>query len=78
MPALVEAFGARNGYRVTRLITDDTHFRYILTDIASDRVAARIGFRVTSTAGFCRSIGKRGRYRAVHALCHGRRGAPGS
>ena len=50
MPALVEAFGARNGYRVNRLVTDDTHFRYILTDIASDRVAARIGFRVTSTA----------------------------
>ena len=50
MPALVEAFGARNGYRVKRLITDDTHFIYVLTDIASDRVAARIGFRVTSTA----------------------------
>jgi len=50
MPALVEAFGLRNGYRVDRRIIDDTHFRYTLTDIASDRVAARIRFRVSSTA----------------------------
>lgn len=50
MPALVQAFGARNGYRVERQVIDDTHFGYTLTDIANDRVAARIRFRVTSTS----------------------------
>lgn len=50
IPALVESFGQRNGYQVARQITDDTHFRYVLADTASGRVAARIGFRVTSTA----------------------------
>lgn len=50
VPALIEAFGLRNGYRVERRITDDTHFSYILTDSATDRVAARIRFKVTSTA----------------------------
>jgi len=50
MPALVETFAQRNGYSIARNIIDDTHFGYVLTDIASERVAARIGFRVTSTA----------------------------
>lgn len=50
MPALVEAFGARNGYRVQRQIVDDTHFGYTLTEASNERIAARIRFRVTSTS----------------------------
>jgi len=50
MPALVQAFGARNGYRVERRVIDDTHFGYTLTDTGNDRIAARIRFRVTSTS----------------------------
>ncbi len=49
MPSLVEAFAARSGYGVERRIVDDTHFDYVLTDLASGALAAEIGFRVTST-----------------------------
>lgn len=50
MPALIEGFAARNGFAAQRTIVDDTHFRYVLVDASSDRDAARIGFRVTSTS----------------------------
>jgi len=50
MPALVETFAQRNGYSVARNITDDTHFNYVLTDRTTERTAARISFRVSSTA----------------------------
>ncbi|MDJ0826309.1 MAG: substrate-binding domain-containing protein [Rhodobacter sp.] len=50
MPALVEAFATRAGYGIERQVTSDSDFRYVLTDAASGRPAARIGFRVTSTS----------------------------
>lgn len=50
VPALLEAFAGRNAYRVARQIRDDTHFTYVLTDTSLDRIAARINFRVTSSA----------------------------
>ncbi|MCP3970408.1 MAG: OmpA family protein [Rhodobacteraceae bacterium] len=49
-PALVEAFSLRNGYRVQRHVNSDTDFRYDLTDRATGRPAASIGFHVTSTS----------------------------
>ncbi len=50
MPALVEAFAARTGYRAERIVEDDAHFRYRLYDQRSDALAADIGFRVSNTA----------------------------
>jgi len=50
MPALIEAFAARSGYAIQRRVTDDTHFQYTLSEAATGRPAARIGFRVTSTS----------------------------
>ena len=50
MPALVEAFAIRNGYRIARKIIDDTRFSYELVDIRTGIVVARIAFHVTSTA----------------------------
>ncbi|MDJ0628444.1 MAG: phosphate ABC transporter substrate-binding/OmpA family protein [Rhodobacter sp.] len=50
MPALVEAFAARNGFGIERKVTSDTEFSYLLTDLASGAEAARLGFRVTSTS----------------------------
>ncbi len=49
MPALVEAFAARNGYAIARQVVDDTHFSYALSEPGSGRLAAQIRFRVTST-----------------------------
>ena len=49
VPALVEAFAARNGYAVQRSVISDTKFGYTLVETDSDRPAARIGFHVTST-----------------------------
>jgi phosphate transport system substrate-binding protein len=50
MPALVESFASRNGYRVNRRVTDDTHFSYELSEASTGRISARILFRVTSTS----------------------------
>jgi phosphate transport system substrate-binding protein len=50
LPALVEAFAVRNGFETARNVTSATDFSYVLSDTASGRVAARIGFRVTSTS----------------------------
>lgn len=50
MPALVESFAARSGYSMLRTVTDDTHFEYALAESGSEHLAARIGFRVTSTS----------------------------
>ncbi len=50
MPALVEAFAARNGYSVARRVDDDTHFVYVLAEPATGQAAAQIRFRVTSTS----------------------------
>jgi phosphate transport system substrate-binding protein len=50
MPALIETFAARNGYRTERKVEDDTHFTYVLTDEQTGATAARIGFRIATTA----------------------------
>jgi phosphate transport system substrate-binding protein len=49
MPALVEGFGLRNGYDVTRVTEDSTHFTYTLKDEVTQKTAARFFFRVTNT-----------------------------
>ncbi len=49
MPALVEAFAARNGYSIARQVIDDTHFSYTLSEPGNGQLAAQIRFRVTST-----------------------------
>lgn len=49
VPALLEAFAQREGYRARRVVEDDSHFTYELTDTATDTLAARIRFRVSSS-----------------------------
>lgn len=49
LPALLEAFARREGYGVRRVVEDDSHFTYELTDPARDAVTARIRFRVSSS-----------------------------
>ncbi|MEL6642830.1 MAG: phosphate ABC transporter substrate-binding/OmpA family protein [Pseudomonadota bacterium] len=49
LPALLEAFAQREGYGVRRVVEDDSHFTYELTDPARDALAARIRFRVSSS-----------------------------
>ncbi|MDW4498020.1 phosphate ABC transporter substrate-binding/OmpA family protein [Sulfitobacter sp. D35] len=49
MPALVEGFGLRNGYRTDREAESDAYFTYLLTDEETGKLAARIRFRVTTT-----------------------------
>ncbi|MEM1066431.1 MAG: phosphate ABC transporter substrate-binding/OmpA family protein [Pseudomonadota bacterium] len=48
MPALLEAFAEKQGYRITRREEDATHFTYLL-DGADGRPAAQVRFRVTSS-----------------------------
>jgi len=50
MPALVESFARGKGYGIERQISDDSHFTYVLTDKVIGRVAARLRFRISSTA----------------------------
>lgn len=50
LPALIEAFAARNGYAVERRLQDDSRFTYILTEGSTGAPAAEIAFHVTSTA----------------------------
>lgn len=50
MPAMVEAFASQNDYALRRAVNSDVEFTYVLTDRATGREAARIGFRVNSTA----------------------------
>ena len=49
MPALVDAFAARNGYRVVREDRDATGFDLLLTNRDTDKLVARFGFRATNT-----------------------------
>jgi phosphate transport system substrate-binding protein len=49
MPALVEAFAARNGYSVGRDITDEAHFSYQLTEGEAEAIVARFVFRVSNS-----------------------------
>jgi phosphate transport system substrate-binding protein len=49
MPAVIEAYAAERGYRVTKTVLDDTHFIYALTEISGAPVA-EIALRASSTA----------------------------
>ncbi|SMX46888.1 phosphate ABC transporter substrate-binding/OmpA family protein [Actibacterium lipolyticum] len=50
MPALIEAYAARRGLALHRIVLSDHDFRYVLRDEDAGRDLARIGFRITSTA----------------------------
>ena len=49
MPALLEGFALRNGYRVTREAVDDTFVDYVLRDGQTQKTVARFGFGITTT-----------------------------
>lgn len=49
MPALIDAFATRNGYRVARETVDATRFAYVLTRADTGKTAARFDFRATNT-----------------------------
>lgn len=49
MPALVERFGMDRGLQVRRIVQDDTHFRYDLSDPVTGRPVARFHFRISTT-----------------------------
>ncbi len=55
MPALIESFAARNGYRTRIEATSDTRFTFSLIEKDSGRIAARLHFDLSTTAeGFAR------------------------
>ena len=49
MPALVEAFAQRSGYRIERESIDETRFVYVLNDATSGKSVGRFTFRVSNT-----------------------------
>lgn len=48
IPALIQAFADRNGYKITREVTDDTFSTFVLRD--AKRVQARFSLRAGTTA----------------------------
>ncbi len=48
IPALIQAFSARNQLSLTREVIDDTHSTFVLSDV--DRVRARFELRATTTS----------------------------
>mgnify|MGYP000244710934 FL=1 len=50
MPALIEAFAARQGLSARRMVRDDDHFTYVLGQPETGHDAARITFRLSTTA----------------------------
>lgn len=48
VPALIQAFADRNGYKITREVTDDTFSIFVLRD--AERVRARFSLRAGTTA----------------------------
>lgn len=50
MPALVESFAARRGLTIRRVVRDDDHFTYLLSQPETGHDAARIAFRLSTTA----------------------------
>ncbi len=50
LPALLQTYAARRGLQVARNQRDDRNFTFVLTDAATGRTVARVGFRLTSTA----------------------------
>ena len=49
LPALVEGFALRNGYRAERIALGEDHFEYRLTVEETEATLARFRFRVTTT-----------------------------
>lgn len=49
MPALIEGFARRSGYKVERRAGDGAGFQYVLRDAASDKTIGRFTFDVTNT-----------------------------
>jgi phosphate transport system substrate-binding protein len=49
MPALLEGFAQRNGYKAARVEEDPTHFQYFLTDTRTNKRVAVFRFRVTNS-----------------------------
>lgn len=53
MPALIESFAIRQGYRTERIVRDDRRFIYVLIDRQTEQTAARVSFNLGSTgSGF--------------------------
>ncbi|WP_299787488.1 phosphate ABC transporter substrate-binding/OmpA family protein [uncultured Marivita sp.] len=49
MPALVEGFALQNGLKADRIVEDETHFEYVLSDVEEEKTVGRFRFRVSST-----------------------------
>lgn len=49
MPALIEAFALRNGYKVSRVTEDLSRFEYQLSDDATEDLLARFQFHATNS-----------------------------
>ena len=49
VPALLEAFAQRSGYKTTRETVDETHFLYLITDRETGKAVGRFAFRVSNT-----------------------------
>jgi phosphate transport system substrate-binding protein len=49
MPALIDAFASRNGYRASRVNEDENRFTYVLVDEKTGKTVARFMFRATNT-----------------------------
>ena len=49
MPALIDAFATRNGYRATRQDEDENRFTFVLVDQKSNKTVARFMFRASNT-----------------------------
>lgn len=49
MPALIDAFASRNGYRSIRLDEDENRFTYTLVDERTDKTVARFMFHASNT-----------------------------
>lgn len=49
MPALLDGFALRNGYRVARKLVDPQHFSYELSDPTTQNPVARFHFNATTT-----------------------------
>jgi phosphate transport system substrate-binding protein len=49
MPALVEGFALQNGLKADRIVEDETHFEYVLSEVEEEKTVGRFRFRVSST-----------------------------
>lgn len=51
LPALIENFAVQSGMKLQRIVTDDTHFTYVLSLPDTGNAVAKIGFRLSNTDG---------------------------